>query len=289
MKLIFVTFIILSILQCIFCGCPDGWIFSPHDSKCYKVSNTLSGWNVGEYNCAFIGGHLASIHSLEQNQFLWELGRRIGKYIWVGAAQFGNNPNYVYADGSPFNYEKWNYGKRPSFRRGKRCIKIDTSTGLWEQSCCKKKSVPICVKDPKLYPGWGTSSSEEMKKSTTTLPSPFLVEKKEETDNFAAAVDGFQKVYNLSKQEKRPNDSSFEFKLKNEEPINEGSDGFGKVIKLTDTMPNVDATNPILANPDNRERVILTTIRNDNVPLEAEEGKDRLDGIVRSPLKKLNF
>uniref|UniRef100_A0A0K0EBF1 C-type lectin domain-containing protein n=1 Tax=Strongyloides stercoralis TaxID=6248 RepID=A0A0K0EBF1_STRER len=289
MKFIFITFIFLSLAQRIFSGCPSDWIYSPHDSKCYKVSNTLTGWNLGEFNCAAIGGHIASIHSPEQNQFLWELGRRVGNYIWVGAAQFGSNPSYVYSDGSPFNFEKWNIGRRPPFKRSRRCVKIDSSTGLWEQSCCKKKSVPICVKDPKLYPGWGTPSSNEMNKVPPTVGSPFSAEKKEESiDNFAAAVDGFQKVRDEAKQLKEISDTSFDFKLRDEEPINEGSDGFGKVIKLTDTMPNVDATNPILVNPDNRERVILTTIRNDK-PLESEEGKDRLDSIVRSPLRNIKF
>uniref|UniRef100_A0A0K0F0Z2 C-type lectin domain-containing protein n=1 Tax=Strongyloides venezuelensis TaxID=75913 RepID=A0A0K0F0Z2_STRVS len=295
MKLILVSIIFLLTVQGILCGCPSDWIYSPHDHKCYKVGDKLTGWNLGEYTCAFGGGHIPSIHSPEENKFVWELGKRVGNYIWVGAAQFGNNPNYINSDTSPFNFEKWKTGRRPAFRRGKRCIKIDAATGLWEQSCCKKKAVPICVKDPKLYPGWGTPTVEEKKPfvgtvaedksiiTTTKFTSPIVLKTKEDNGDFATGVLNSHKVLDVPKLVKRSSDSNYNLRLKDEGPTNEGSDGFGKVIKLTDTMDSVDASNPILLNPENRERVILTTIRNDNPPIRPENEKDRLGKFLRSP------
>uniref|UniRef100_A0A0N4ZDQ3 C-type lectin domain-containing protein n=1 Tax=Parastrongyloides trichosuri TaxID=131310 RepID=A0A0N4ZDQ3_PARTI len=278
MKLICLTTILVSVLQTITSSCPGEWIYSPHDSKCYKIIKSSSGWNFGEFSCAYEGAHLPSIHSYEQNKFVQELGRRIGSYIWIGAAQYRSNPNYVYADSSSYNYENWSDGRRPSFRKARRCIKMNTSTGYWEQSCCKKKSISICVKDPKLYPGWASSSDSTTtpKVETTTYFRKLEVNN---NDNFAA-VEGFKKISDISMD--LSHHDIFDFKMRDEEPINEGSDGFSKVIKSTDTMANVDATNPILLNPENRERVVLTSIRNDSPAIF--EKKDRLDKIQRSPL-----
>ena len=45
--------------------CPAGWAVL--DSKCYKVFQSKLSWQEAENFCQLKGGHIASIHSKEEN------------------------------------------------------------------------------------------------------------------------------------------------------------------------------------------------------------------------------
>ena len=52
----------------------DTWIRMPGDEDyCYAFFNSYNedlSWTKAEANCTHMGGHLASIHSLEENDFI---------------------------------------------------------------------------------------------------------------------------------------------------------------------------------------------------------------------------
>merc|ERR1712142_1261842 len=48
--------------------CPEGW--ADFDSECYKVFQSKKSWQDAENYCQGEGGHLASIHSEEENNFV---------------------------------------------------------------------------------------------------------------------------------------------------------------------------------------------------------------------------
>jgi hypothetical protein len=133
------------------CGSTE-WRYSPHSKKCYKLTDTKIGWTMGEWKCAFQGGHHPSINTIEENQFVAELAKQAG-IIWLGAAQFGGSQDYVWSDGTPFAFEHWKGNQRPRYHKGKKCSKMDGNTGEWLQSCCKVPAAFICEKPALFLPG----------------------------------------------------------------------------------------------------------------------------------------
>uniref|UniRef100_A0AC35U862 C-type lectin domain-containing protein n=1 Tax=Rhabditophanes sp. KR3021 TaxID=114890 RepID=A0AC35U862_9BILA len=252
--------------------CPNEWVYSPHDEKCYKLSTSKSGWNVAEFSCSMSGGHHLSVHSDAHNSFATEMGRRVADYLWLGIAQFRNDGRYVYSDGTNYDFQNWITGRNPPFKRARRCAKINTRTGKWEQSCCKKLAAHICVKDPKVYKDWAKSSDvkaypsrgvdrhrqeervEEKKAEEVKAEEKKTVEVKVEERKIEVVTKSSEAGVQLNKDQS-------EDKQKDSTDSESGLDGF-KVIKENQEMKKASDENPILKNPENRERVILTSINN---------------------------
>jgi len=62
-------------------GCPGGW--TEFEGHCYLLSDHWKNWQDAEQVCLSRGGHLASIHSLAEHDFLDGLVKTIA---WVGGS-----------------------------------------------------------------------------------------------------------------------------------------------------------------------------------------------------------
>ncbi len=62
--------------------CPGGW--KMYDGHCYQLSMNISTWEDAEADCYNKGGHLASIHSLKENNFVSQLFPN--STLWLGAS-----------------------------------------------------------------------------------------------------------------------------------------------------------------------------------------------------------
>ncbi len=60
--------------------CPDGWIL--FDGHCYLMVESDATWAAAEKECNYKGGHLASIHSAEENIFIHSLAP--ANSPWIG-------------------------------------------------------------------------------------------------------------------------------------------------------------------------------------------------------------
>ena len=64
--------------------CPDGW--TPFEGHCYLVGVTDVTQEDAEKDCMSKGGHLASVHSEDENTFIHNLHNlQIGLGFWLGA------------------------------------------------------------------------------------------------------------------------------------------------------------------------------------------------------------
>ena len=65
--------------------------------------------------CNENGGNLASIHSSEENQFVLSMGKAIDikANFWIGGSDIKNEGEWVWTDGSAFDYKFWG-GNNPS-------------------------------------------------------------------------------------------------------------------------------------------------------------------------------
>uniref|UniRef100_A0A914CP98 C-type lectin domain-containing protein n=1 Tax=Acrobeloides nanus TaxID=290746 RepID=A0A914CP98_9BILA len=83
---------------------------------CYKVFHGQT-CNESETTCVQNGGHLVSIHSLEENVFISQLaqaGYKFGNdsawgryHVLIGLMDPTLNGNFYWTDGSPYDYQRW--------------------------------------------------------------------------------------------------------------------------------------------------------------------------------------
>ncbi|HVV86489.1 MAG TPA: DNRLRE domain-containing protein [Kofleriaceae bacterium] len=95
--------------------CPFGG--SPFDNHCYVVRSGDLGTDGSEIACqAYPGGHLASIHSLAENDFVGDLIDPAGQGLITGriggiapGTSFCSGPlaTYAWTDGSTWDYQNW--------------------------------------------------------------------------------------------------------------------------------------------------------------------------------------
>jgi hypothetical protein len=117
-------------------GTDDGWIKgSTNLDYCYKfvvTSDPAVGWPIAEAACQSEGGHLASSHSKDENNFLMVMFSRNTIAQGFIGLYFNDDGQYTWSDGSIPEYYKWNEGgifntsiyyildrrdsKRPTFR-----------------------------------------------------------------------------------------------------------------------------------------------------------------------------
>jgi hypothetical protein len=66
--------------------CPDGW--REFEGHCYFFSGneTRLIWVNAENDCIHRGGHLASIHSLAEHDFVFSISTNLTNYAWLGAS-----------------------------------------------------------------------------------------------------------------------------------------------------------------------------------------------------------
>ncbi|CAL4064253.1 unnamed protein product [Meganyctiphanes norvegica] len=95
--------------------CENGWTHSPDLQKCYRVFHHPLTWSRSEMNCKAYGGHLASIGSVREENFIHNMlrtGRMPTLYnqIWIGLSRTcdeNRSCQYTWADGNNKTYLNW--------------------------------------------------------------------------------------------------------------------------------------------------------------------------------------
>ena len=71
-------------------------------------------WAEAEQACVDLGGHLASIHSDEEQQCVVDLTTDAGTPgvgAWIGLLEENNEGEFNWSDGTPFDYDAWLAGE----------------------------------------------------------------------------------------------------------------------------------------------------------------------------------
>merc|ERR1739838_22611 len=99
--------------------CPSGW--SLYNRRCFQFSNSLKMWGDAEKKCLSLGGNLASIHSLEEHNFIRSLikkGSGSDKLTWIGGSDAAQEGTWLWSGGLPMKYTNWGAGQPDnSFKR----------------------------------------------------------------------------------------------------------------------------------------------------------------------------
>lgn len=133
-------------------SCPDRWDHFGH--QCFVFIDSRKTWTEAEGYCLFEDANLATVHGPEENRFLQALTRGESHEFpvsWIGGYDAIHMNNWMWTDGSRFDYENWAVDYEP--RRTQSCLKMNYGyQKKWINSHCNDTLPFICAKmmDPHL-------------------------------------------------------------------------------------------------------------------------------------------
>ena len=95
--------------------CPSGWATYARDGsviKCFAYFGDKAYATSAEYYCQAEGGHLASIHSIEEQDFIIQTFNP-PRGIWIGLVDDNHDKVFEWTDGSTFDFENWDSHGQP--------------------------------------------------------------------------------------------------------------------------------------------------------------------------------
>ncbi|XP_030279516.1 galactose-specific lectin nattectin-like [Sparus aurata] len=128
-------------------ACPSGW--SLFGSRCFIVQTNKLTMADAERNCIALGGNLASIHNI--NDYNWIRGlvkKAFGSdaRAWIGLSDAIEDGKWLWTDGSRFVFSRWGRGE-PNNHLGQRedCTHINFRGEYWNDEPCTMKYASVCV------------------------------------------------------------------------------------------------------------------------------------------------
>jgi hypothetical protein len=110
---------------------------SAFGNHCYRSVSSLANFNTAESSCVAWGGHLASVSSEQEKNYILAI---ISDVIWIGL-HFSVD-SFVYTDGSPLIYDNW---ARNEPRGGENCVQMTNLTpGEWSDEPCSNELGFVC-------------------------------------------------------------------------------------------------------------------------------------------------
>jgi hypothetical protein len=105
--------------------CKRGW--SHYHHKCIKLFEEHKTWNEAKNICELNNATLISIHSKEENDFVWNLVDKHYHNVWIGGKRNSDNNRFEWINGKAFNYTNWDSGRL----YGWNYVAIDRYDGEW--------------------------------------------------------------------------------------------------------------------------------------------------------------
>jgi len=122
--------------------CQAGW--SAFKGKCYKHFSVAKSWEDAEATCLGYQGHLVSLHSTGENDFLFN---SFGSTkFWIGGLKEGSR--WTWSDGTYWNYQDWHSNQPSGDGRCSNILDDDPSQGTWNDlSCTGHRNPFVCQID----------------------------------------------------------------------------------------------------------------------------------------------
>jgi hypothetical protein len=113
--------------------CPGGWV--QFEGYCYLVVNNTAVWDKAENNCISKGGHLASIHSDSENNFIQSLHSSTS--LWIGGTVETNEVGFTYLH----NLQRSRVLRLGAFLKGRFCTWLIVLEPLLGVPCSTRDSL----------------------------------------------------------------------------------------------------------------------------------------------------
>lgn len=131
--------------------CPDGWTM--FDKSCYYFGVVPKTWQDAEVACERLSGHLAAVHSAEEEKFILDYVKRERNdlvdlshgYTWIGGHDFLLESKWMWITDEHFNYTNWRAGNPNNGNGGngnEDCL--DLSLDGWNDNVCSSRLNYVC-------------------------------------------------------------------------------------------------------------------------------------------------
>lgn len=120
------------VIEIILSKIPDEENTTEYNMHYYKVFTGNFTWNEAKKACEEKGGHLVTITSKEEQEFINGLNS-LNRRVWIGGTR-GNSYNWTWITGEPWMYENWAPGEpnnSPNVVSNENCAAIWNSSGQW--------------------------------------------------------------------------------------------------------------------------------------------------------------
>uniref|UniRef100_A0A3P9BI67 C-type lectin domain-containing protein n=1 Tax=Maylandia zebra TaxID=106582 RepID=A0A3P9BI67_9CICH len=131
-------------------NCPTFWY--SFNGRCYKYVSASMAWADAELHCVSQGANLASIHSLEEHQFVKVLISNFDPtegYTWIGLTDLHKEGGWIWmwSDGSVVHYSNWLAGEPNNLGKNKHCVQNNFGpVKKWNDEPCSRGYPSVCVK-----------------------------------------------------------------------------------------------------------------------------------------------
>jgi len=128
-------------------SCQEGW--HSFRGSCYKFFNEYHNISVCRNDCKKEGGDLASIHSMEENDFLEgfiklrpKTSNSVWRDTWIAGRISEVNGQFSWGDGTPWDFSNWDVGepdRKSEGREHHECVfmgKNIADPGKWWDGVC---------------------------------------------------------------------------------------------------------------------------------------------------------
>merc|ERR1711953_452671 len=126
--------------------CQAGW--SAFNGNCYKFFSEEKTWENAKDQCVEEQANLVSLHSEEEHQFVVGLN---GGFPWLGGRRDpGNGNNFVWSDGTPWDYTNWARGAPDNNKGNEDCAHMKKKVAerhKWNDRPCSHVRTFVCKKD----------------------------------------------------------------------------------------------------------------------------------------------
>ena len=115
------------------------------NNHCYKYfQDQLRGYSEAKAQCETFGASLATIHSKEENDYLWSLFSQSGHNVWVGGNDEAVDGSWVWEDGMAWGgFTLWD-SVEPNGGSSENCLEIQRKNGKWNDISCTLLRYYIC-------------------------------------------------------------------------------------------------------------------------------------------------
>ncbi|XP_022088512.1 macrophage mannose receptor 1-like [Acanthaster planci] len=128
--------------------CTSGWI--ARGDYCYYIEtgNRLDWltWSEADAFCNNHGGHLTSIHSFAENDYIRSHTSPVNKNYWIGLREKVAGGVHIWSDKTEFYYDNWNSGEPNDHAGEEKCVEMYPTSGKWNDMACGIPQPFICKK-----------------------------------------------------------------------------------------------------------------------------------------------
>ncbi|XP_031161844.1 type-2 ice-structuring protein-like isoform X1 [Sander lucioperca] len=128
-------------------SCPASW--NKHNDRCFLYVPRALDWADAEKNCLSLKGNLASVHSVEEYQFIQTMitQQSHGNPItWIGGTDSQKNNVWFWSDGRPFYFTFWCAGEPNNGGGNQNCIEMNYGVhNCWDDVQCSSTLPSVCA------------------------------------------------------------------------------------------------------------------------------------------------